>query len=89
MKKVHIFIQKAMEDQQTIWPGRGARDKERKQDEKPDGKHNEAPDKSSAEGLSKELPAGQAKPKQEQCQATAMGLKPSLAGGATAQLLPS
>lgn len=87
MKKVHIFIQKAMEDQQTIWPGHGVRDKERNRMSKPDGKHNEAPDKSSAEGLSKELPARQAKPKQDQCQV--MGLKPSLAGGAVAQLLPS
>lgn len=44
MKKVHIFIQKAMEDEQTIWPGDGMKDRMRNHI------------KSSAVGLSKELP---------------------------------
>ena len=46
MKKVHIFIQKAMEDQQTIWPRGRMRDRIRNHT------------KSSAVGLSKELPVG-------------------------------
>lgn len=50
MKKVHIFIQKAMEDQQTIWPGSGMRD----------GMRNHTI--SSAVGLSIELPVSKPKP---------------------------
>lgn len=54
MEKVHIFIQKAMEDQQTIWPGDRKRGRMRIQA------------KSSAAGLSKELPAGKLKQSNDQ-----------------------
>lgn len=45
MKKVHVFIQKAVEDQQTVWPRDGMSKRTRNHM------------KSSAVGLSKELPA--------------------------------
>lgn len=53
MKKVHIFIQKAMEDQQTIWPENEMRENMRIQT------------KSSEVILSKKLPRGKLKTEQQ------------------------